>query len=184
MNSLNTHGDLKCNTEYRKYCVAASLDDHSSTRNTAAAYNKILLGADSPAIGYDSFEERFYFTNLHVSERVGNPSNAGLVPNVNGSGVVVTEGVDANTNADTPVYKINKRMLGTSYCPNVAPYSASLVIAGNATLGYPSQLMFSNNLEPWTPYDSQGGIFIEEVMKSQKFQKNCMRIVKKSWQKR
>ena len=169
VNSLNTHGDLKCNTEYRKYCVASSLDDHTSTRNTAAAYNKILLGADSPAIGYDSFEERFYFTNLHVSERVGNPSNAGLVPNVNGSGVVVTEGVDANTNADTPVYKINKRMLGTSYCPNVAPYSASLVIAGNATLGYPSQLMFSNNLEPWTPYDSQGGIFIEEVIVPEKY---------------
>jgi len=52
-------------------------------------------------------------------------------------------------------------MLGTSYCPNVAPYTTGLKIG--ATNPYPAQIMMSNNMEPYTPYDATGGIFIENV---------------------
>lgn len=169
VNSVNSLNEENCNTEKRHYKIANSIDDHTAVRNTGAAYNKLLLGADSPGLGYDANEERFFFTNLHMSEKLGNPSDAGKIENVNSSGVVVTEGVDANPNADTSVYRVNKVMLGNSYCPNVAPYSANLTINACATQGYPSQVLFSNNLESWTPYDAQGGIFIEQVVVPEKY---------------
>ena len=152
-------------TDFKQhYCVATSAYGlQSSVRSAAAAYNKIFLGGDSPAIGYDENEERFFVSNLHMGEPVGNPSDAGAIAIVNASGITTTAAVDPNSNADNPCYKINKRMLGTSYCVNVAPYTPLPEAKTFSTLIYPNQLAFSNNLEPFTPYDSQGGMFIEQV---------------------
>lgn len=144
-----------------KYYVANNILDSKSEVGTEFAaikntdvspiYHEIFLGADSPALGYDTNEDRFYFTNLHISERIGNPGQAGSV----------SPAISPTQNADTTCYKINKRMLGTSYCPNVAPYSASLTLPISGA--YPAQVMFSNNMEPFIPYDSTGGMFIENV---------------------
>lgn len=147
-----------CYDYKRDYRVVSSLDDYNSLtiRDTGPMYHSIQLGADEPAVGYNPNEERFFLTNLHMSERLGNPSDAGTT---NASNTTL---VPANPNADVKCYKINKRMLGTSYCPNVAPYNARLEIPDELP-PYPKQLGFSNNLEPFTPYDAQGGMFIEEV---------------------
>jgi hypothetical protein len=123
----------------------------TATKDMGPFYHELFLGADQPALGYDTNEDRFFFTNLHVSEKVGNPSEAGSVD----------PEVKANANADVPCYKINKRLLGTSYCPNVAPYTDGLQIT--ATNPYPAQVLMSNNMEPYIPYDAMGGIFIETV---------------------
>ena len=155
-----TADNLKhCNDETVQYKVSQSIDDVSDSRNVAGGYHQILLGADNPGIGYDENEDRFYFTNLHMSEKLGNPSDGGK-PASSGT---ATDGVNANPNADTSVYKVNKRLLGTNYCPNSAPYNASLLVPANAALQYPAQLIFSNNLEPGVPYDAQGGMFIEQI---------------------
>ena len=147
-----------CYDYKRDFRVVSTLDDYnaSTVRDSGPMYHKLQLGADEPAIGYNPDEERFFFTNLHMSERLGNPGDAG---STNASG---NPNVDANPNADTKCYKINKRMLGTSYCPNVAPYNTQLAIPAELP-PYPQQIGFSNNLEPYTPYDAQGGLFIEEV---------------------
>jgi hypothetical protein len=174
----NASANLKrfCYDEKEYYRVVSTLNDRnndgvlitSTDRDTAAMYHTLQLGADNPAIGYDTNEERFFLSNLHISERLGNPSDAGKVDSSSSS----SDGVNANANADASVYKINKRMLGTNYCPNVSPYSSSLQINGSATQGYPPQTGFSNNLEPFTPYGEQGGMFIEEVAVPEEIWKN------------
>lgn len=163
VNKTDTDNSVNCIDETEAYKIAQSIDDTSLPRNTGAAYHTIMLGADNPAVGYDSTEERFYLTNLHMSETLGNPSNAGKV----GTGNPPVGGIPANANATTTVYKVNKRMLGTSYCPNVAPYSASLTIP--QTGNYPAQIMLSNNIQPFIPYDAQGGLFVEEVVIPEKY---------------
>ena len=136
------------------YFAGHNIEDdarQAATKDMGPFYHEVFLGADQPALGYDTNEDRFFFTNFHISEKVGNPAEAGSV----------SPKVDANTNADTPCYKINKRMLGTSYCPNVAPYTDKLKLT--ATNPYPAQILMSNNMEPYTPYDAMGGMFIENV---------------------
>ena len=160
VNTLNATNYKNCNDETVLYRVAQNIDDQSLGRNISAGYHNMLLGADGAAIGFDQDEERFFFTNLHMSEKLGNKSDAGKVA----TSATASDGVDANPNSDTSVYKVNKQLLGTSYCPNVAPYSSQLSIAALTGGIYPAQLMFSNNLEPGVPYDSQGGIFIEQVV--------------------
>ena len=147
------------------YQVAATCDDKNAdqVRNVAGMYHTIQLGADEPAVGYDPDEERFFMSNLHISEKLGNPSDAGAIAIVNASGITTTNGVNPNQNATANVYKINKRMLGNNYCPNVAPYSQKLLIPAEMSQQYPAQTIFSNNLEAGTPYDAMGGMFIEEV---------------------
>lgn len=134
--------------------VANNIEDIASQVSSVDMgpfYHELFLGADQPALGYDTNEDRFFFSNLHISEKVGNPAEAGSVD----------PKTDANNNADTPCYKINKRMLGTSYCPNVAPYTAELTITKSGP--YPDQVLMSNNMEPFIPYDATGGMFIENV---------------------
>jgi hypothetical protein len=61
------------------YFVGNNIEDRTDfTPNidTAPMYHEIFLGADQPALGYDTNEDRFYFTNLHISERVSNPAEA------------------------------------------------------------------------------------------------------------
>jgi|TARA_S200002703_G_scaffold8023_1_gene8253 hypothetical protein len=152
-------------TDFKEHFVVATsaFGLAPEIRSAGAAYNKIFLGGDEPAIGFDENEERFFISNLHMGEPIGNPSDAGAIAIVNASGVTTTAAVDPNSNADNPCYKINKRMLGTSYCPNVAPYTPLPKAGSVSTKVYPNQIAFSNNLEAFTPYDSQGGMFIEQV---------------------
>lgn len=145
------------------YQISKNLNDEGTVNkiNTGALYHKILLGADAPSLIYDSQEDRFSFDGLHTGERAGNVGNAGRIK----SGAKLA--VAANQQAESICYKVNKAMLGTTYCPNVAPYpEPKLEIA--ATGQYPAQLMFSNNLEPWTIYDATCGLFIEEIIVPEK----------------
>ena len=143
-------GEL-CGPQFDFIIQSTAADNGDSERRCGALYHTLMLGADSPALGYDTNEDRFFFTNLHISEKKSNLNNAGSV----------TPSVGANTDSELNVIKINKRMLGNSYCPNVAPYTETLSLG--AHVAYPAQVAFSNNLEPFTPYDSTSGIFLEEV---------------------
>ena len=61
----------------------------SANYNTGGYYRSLLLGADSPALSYDSQQNRFSFTNLHISERGSNIYNAGRVASGTITGVNV-----------------------------------------------------------------------------------------------
>lgn len=132
----------------------------SANYNTGGYYRSLLLGADSPALSYDSQQNRFSFTNLHISERGSNVYNAGRVA----SGTITA--VNANTNADVLCYKVNKALLGNSYCPNMAPYVKGMKIPADRT--YPEQLLLPNGFDAWQPYDATAGLFIEEIVVPEK----------------
>ena len=140
------------------YLMTSNLDDSTGAPkvNSGAYYHEIFLGADQPEIIYDQNSDRFSFRNLHIAERSSNVYNAGQV--ASGS----FPKVDLNSNQATLCYKVNKAMLGNSYCPNVAPYNDTLLLTTHAQ--YPAQRAFSNNLEPFIPYDTTAGIFIEQVL--------------------
>ncbi len=125
--------------------------------DTAPFYRQLLLGADSPALSFNSDTSRFSFSNLHIAERLSNIYNAGQV-GVDGSAVPTS--IPANANSGQVCYKINKSLLGNSYCPNMAPYT---LLAIPADREMPAQLMLSNNFEPWQPYDVTCGLFIEQI---------------------
>ena len=158
--NFTTNTGFFCYDEFITYRLGcASVTSHAaSLRDISGLYDKIFLGADEPAIGYDTTEERFFFSNLHMAERGGNPSNAGQVED----GASRPE-VDTVPTAPNRCYKINKRLLGNNYCPNVAPYQSGSMDLG-AELMYPAQKKMSESLEPFIPYDAMGGIFIEEVV--------------------
>lgn len=129
--------------------------------NTGAYYRSLFLGADNPALAYDSNQNRFSFTNLHIGERASNIHNAGQLDITNASGVVTIPGATANPQADSICYKVNKALLGNSYCPDMAPYNDLKI---DADREFPQQLMLSNNFEAWQPYDATCGLFIEEIV--------------------
>ena len=86
------------------YRVGNNIEDSSiqvQSNDMGPFYHEIFLGADQPALGYDTNEDRFFFTNFHISEKLGNPAEAGSV----------TPEIKANGDADTPCYKINKVLL-------------------------------------------------------------------------
>ena len=132
--------------------------DHlQSTRKT-----EIFLGADAPAFEYDENSQRFNILNLHTPERQGNSAAAGNIPASNASTEATAVYYPVNPNANASTYKINKRNLANNFTPNMTPYH--LGVNGSATLQYPAETMFSNNYEPWTIYDANGGIFIEDFI--------------------
>jgi len=122
--------------------------------DTAPFYRQLLLGADSPALSFNTETSRFSFSNLHIAERLSNIYSAGRVANGDDPAVA------ANPNSGQICYKINKALLGNSYCPNMAPYKL-LKIAADREM--PEQLMLSNNYEAWQPYDVTCGLFIEQI---------------------
>jgi hypothetical protein len=123
--------------------------------DTAPFYRQLLLGADSPALSFNSDTSRFSFSNLHIAERLSNIYSAGRVAIDGGLGAS-----PANPNSGQICYKINKSLLGNSYCPNMAPYK---LLAIPADREMPAQLMLSNNYEAWQPYDVTCGLFIEQI---------------------
>lgn len=152
--------------------LTANGNKHNNV-NTAPYYRQLLLGADEPQLKFDSVRERFSFSNLHIAERPGNPSNAGhttqALPAKPGPvqpgpeiPAVPEFSVPGNEQAGSVCYKINKALLGNNYCPNMAPYGPALEIAAGGSA--PKQLMLSNNFEPFIPYDATSGIFIEDVL--------------------
>ena len=128
-----------------------SVPHMSANYNTGGYYRSLLLGADRAALSYDNQQNRFSFTNLHISERASNVYNAGSVDPL----------VDVNNNADQICYKVNKALLGNSYCPNMAPYVSGMEIGADREM--PKQLLLSNGFDAWQPYDATAGLFIEEV---------------------
>ena len=162
--TLSTLGDPDINNVATdldaEYIMANNLNDSATGANkvnSGAFYHEIFLGADQPELIYDQISSRFSFSNLHIAERSSNIYNAGKLKSTG-----TDPAVSLNSNAATLCYKVNKAMLGNSYCPNVAPYNITLQLNNHAE--FPSQRAFSNNLEPFLPYDSTAGLFLEDIL--------------------
>ena len=113
----------------------------------------MYLGADSPIINYSQDQQRFQIQSLHTAEVVGNIQDASYVR--------PTGTAPANENAGDPAAKINKRLLGWNYTPDISPYADNFIASGT---GASDNSYISHNvaIEPYTIMDAQSGLFIED----------------------
>ncbi len=107
------------------------------------------LGANSFQLTYDGdTEKRFAFSNLHTPEYIGNNFNAGSS---------ATDPITADAN--NIVYKINKRLSGANYSPEMQPYHTDITTTETDKENVKVKISLSNfNLGQWDSiYDSSSG---------------------------
>ena len=119
----------------------------------------MYLGAEGPLINFDQQQQRFTISDFHSHEMVGNTYNAGdqnQYPNI-----------PDNPEATDACYKINKRMLGTNYTPEMTPYTSEFKTswASGSSATYSAN---NPNVSNWKIFDSRCGIFIEDWLVPEK----------------
>ena len=137
--------------------IARNSDYHIITNykvDTSEQRKQLYLGADEPTLKWDG--THFSFSQLHTALYRGNDAYA--------NAPFVDEATDPDTQANDKVFKINPMETYTDYTPARMPYVLSKKITINKTGGdhvYETNVL-NSNLEPWTIYDSQTGIAIED----------------------
>jgi hypothetical protein len=125
------------------------------------AWNQIrkrYIGANSPLIAFDEKASRFNFAQLHTPLYKGNNWESG-----GGSNNLI------DSAAGNPVYFLNRRLHGVEYCPDMLPYEQQFqveAIPANPPRPASGDVIVSNfnwNLEAYKIYDSDCGIFIEDL---------------------
>ncbi len=120
---------------------------------------KVYLGAQEPLFEYSASNSKFSISQLHSPEYIGNDYKAGMTSS---SGTYTHI---ANPEAQTKVYKINKRILNTNFTTDMIPYSQNNVseatLLSTGTTEY--NLSVKNKMiEPWSIFDAHSGIFFED----------------------
>ena len=115
------------------------------------------VGANNPLLSYGGgdtdTDKRFSIRGLHTPEYIGNNFNSGR------DGGDPTSADEANA-----VYKINKRLSGATYCPEMQPYQTDIATttkdeASQANNGVLTISTTNWNLEQWTAiYDASSGV--------------------------
>ncbi len=140
---------------------------YSTDQVKASKYSqKIYLGANEPKLDFNNISQRFEWSDLHTAERVQNRADAGgvLTADAGKKESVVPE----FSTAGDKVYKINKRLEGTSYTPDVLPYSANNTEVTVGANTYAVELL-NPNLQGWTIYDQLTGIVIKDFGYTNKY---------------
>ncbi len=106
---------------------------------------KRLVGASAPQVLFNETSSKFNFAGLHTPEYTGNTFDAG------------SKLVDINVDAGKPVWYLNKRIHKTSFCPDMMPYQMDFT----SKVGDVKLTPHNWNIEPWTIFDADCGIFIE-----------------------
>ena len=119
----------------------------------------LYLGADAATIGYDEQQQRFQIQDFHSAEIEGDLSNNNSTDPAQPS----------NPNSDLSCYKINKRMLGNNYTPEMLPYTQKItgtMYAANKS----NTVVYANpNIKSGAIFDARSGIFIEDWIVPEKF---------------
>jgi hypothetical protein len=107
------------------------------------------IGANSFQLVYDGdTEKRFSFQNLHTPEYIGNNFNAGST---------ATDPIAED--ASNIVYKVNKRLNGANYSPEMQPYHTDITTTSTDSSNVKIKISTSNyNLGQWDSiYDAHSG---------------------------
>ena len=108
------------------------------------------LGANAISLDYDGTgSKRFNWLGLHTPEFIGNNFNAG------------SDATDPKIeDASTEVYKINKRLGGASFTPEMIPYNTDVSTTSIDNNDNPIEIATTNwNLEQWNAiFDAHSGV--------------------------
>lgn len=112
------------------------------------------IGANGIALNYDNLiQKRFNWSGLHTPEYIGNNYNAG------------SDATDPKiSDANNAVYKINKRLGGASFCPEMIPYATDVTTTTKDASDTDISISTSNwNLQQWDAiFDAHSGIVFDE----------------------
>ncbi len=111
------------------------------------------IGASEISLSYDgTIQKRFAFKHLHTPERIGNNFNAGA-----------DAGDPIIDDANNEVYKINKRLGGESFCPDMVPYNTDITTLSKDDTQTDIKIAgFNQNITPWSAiYDAGSGIYFD-----------------------
>jgi hypothetical protein len=145
------------------------------------------IGANNPAIDYNTTTNRFELKRFHTANNIGNKATAGnpssSVNNISLTPPAATttrliKPAEQNQDAGQTVYKINPRPPQFGFSPTFKPYQrfdqayrpqpypetakdfhANFTTQGINTINYDG---FNVNIEPYKIFDSHGGIYIED----------------------
>ena len=129
--------------------------DTASTNNCTLEpsyhYNlHAYMGANQISLNYDGDgSKRFNWLGLHTPEYIGNTFNAG------------SNNLDpVDEDASNQVYKINKRLRGTTFTPEMIPYNTDVAETTKDTSGVNVEIATSNwNIQQWDAiFDAHSGI--------------------------
>ncbi len=118
--------------------------------------NLSYIGTNNIACKYNSANKNFFFEYLHTPERINNNWNSGIAEETGGT---TTSSVAIVDGQGTEVYKINKRLYGWTFCPDMCPYlNNDIFILG--TNGTPPSMSINSfsQLVAWKIYDSHMGV--------------------------
>jgi len=114
------------------------------------------IGANQVELGVEQ-KGKFYLHQLHTPEYIGNSFKSGSSPSN-----------PINPDASDQVYRVNKRLSGDTFCPDMVPYRPIVSTeTDNVGDGKVEISNFNDNLTPYAIYDAMSGIFIEDFGISQ-----------------
>jgi hypothetical protein len=164
-----------------------STGDFSKTTDFNPYMTMSYIGANNPAINYNTTTNRFELSRFHTANNTGNKATAGnpssavnsksLCPS-NRTEERLISPASVNQEAGNTVYKINPRPPQFGYSPTFVPYTrydqayrgqpypetAKDYIKDYATQGVNTIKYdgFNLNIEAYKIFDSHGGIYIED----------------------
>ena len=131
-------------------------DENTGPTNLASVINQIYLGSSNPKLTYDPTKDRFAFTDFYTPEYLGNDGGAGQ-----------SDDYPANTSPQVKVYKINKRLRRTAFCPGMIPYPEKGDMTLNQTDGAKTKVVAidvdNRNIFPFSIMDCHSGISVDHV---------------------
>jgi hypothetical protein len=135
--------------------IATGTGGHTTNIETIKHMNLSYIGTNNIACKYNEVDKNFYWEYLHTPERINNNWNSGIPE---GSGATATS-VAIVDGQGTEVYKINKRLYGWTFCPDMTPYlNNDKFRLGSGGTDPQIQINSFSGLIPWRIYDSHMGV--------------------------
>ena len=167
--------------------IMPNITETTKGTDIGAYMTQTYIGANNPAIEYNTVSNRFEFSRLHTANNVGNKLMAGCqFDNINNETITPDLSSQArdlappsvNPDAADTVYKIGPRPPQFGFSPTFKPYAthnqayrtgvypstpkdqATIALAGTKNTNLID--VQNPNIEPFSIFDSHGGIYIDD----------------------
>lgn len=146
---------LEANPQPAGHTGIPAFNTQDGQTNVNQYKDKVYLGAPTAKLGFDG--SHFFFQDLHNILLEGDLEN-------------LSSGADSQTASVRPCYKINPVQRYNNYSPVQFPYQKYFTFDFVDNTTHPSdqkRSMINKNLQPYSIFDTDSGIFIEDLGYSQ-----------------
>lgn len=142
--------------------IGSDFNDIGSSSLKIEKIKNSVIGANNPAIVFDSISGKFGFKDLHMPEKIGQKYNAGKTSTIAGTNPPIAQSVPIVADASSECYKINKRLHGGSFCPDLdgdkyeeEGNTEAINASKNNVMTF---TFFNSRVSPFTIFDSHMGV--------------------------